>query len=84
VKSERADLFRSGTLGLLWTRSPANVYDGSGDGGRPDALREVHRFQVNRALRIEHMKPSLYLEGRKSGGSARKGAESEDKRVRLS
>jgi hypothetical protein len=36
-------------------------------GGGPDALREVHeslsiRFQVNRALRIEHMmKPSLYV-----------------------
>jgi hypothetical protein len=34
-------------------------------GGGPDALREVHElsigFQVNRALRIEHMmKPSLY------------------------
>jgi hypothetical protein len=63
-------------------------------GGGPDALREVHEslsigFQVNRALRIEHMmKPSLYgglgLGGRKSGGSAGQGAESEDKRVMLS
>jgi hypothetical protein len=50
-------------------------------GGGPEALREVYEslsigFQVNRALRIEHMMKRSLWEGRKSGGSARRGAES--------
>jgi hypothetical protein len=34
IREGETDLYHSGTLGLLWTRSPANVSDDSRDGGR--------------------------------------------------
>jgi hypothetical protein len=72
--------FAAEPLGLPEAEQMCKTVAEMGEGG-PDALREVHEslsigFQVNRALRIEHMmKSSLYgglgLGGRKSGGSAR-------------